>query len=86
MTDAAADTFEISGRRPRGFASIMIFAALLVLAGVVLYPILATALNGFKDLSELRTNPLGLPHVWAWSNYWDILTGAGTGRCSAIRC
>jgi raffinose/stachyose/melibiose transport system permease protein len=74
MTDAA-DTFEISGRRPGGLASIMIFAALLVLAGVVVYPILATALNGLKDLSELRTNPLGLPHVWAWSNYWDILTG-----------
>ena len=53
----------------------MIFAALLVLAGVVVYPILATALNGLKDLSELRTNPLGLPHVWVWSNYWGILTG-----------
>ncbi len=75
MTDAAADTFEISGRQPRGFASIMIFATLLVLAGAILYPVLATALNGFKDLSELRTNPLGLPHVWTWSNYWDILTG-----------
>src|SRR5580658_8985521 len=75
MTNAAADTFEISGRRPRGLASILIFAALLVLAGVVVYPILATALNGLKGLSELRTNPLGPPHVWVWSNYWDILTG-----------
>ena len=75
MTDAAGDTFEISGRRPGGLTSIMIFAALLVLAGVVVYPILATALNGLKDLSELRTNPLGLPHVWVWSNYWGILTG-----------
>jgi raffinose/stachyose/melibiose transport system permease protein len=75
MTDAAADTFEILGRRPSGLARILIFAALLVLAGIVVYPILATALNGLKDLSELRTNPLGLPHVWVWSNYWDILTG-----------
>ncbi len=75
MTDATADTFEISGRRPRGLASILIFAALLVLAGAVLYPVLATALNGFKDLSELRTNPLGPPRVWVWSNYWEILTG-----------
>ena len=40
-----------------------------------LFPVLATALNGFKDLSEFRTNPFGLPHVWQWSNYWDILTG-----------
>jgi raffinose/stachyose/melibiose transport system permease protein len=75
MTDAGADTFEISGRQPRGFASIMTFAVLLVLAGAVLYPVLATALNGAKDLSEIRTNPLGLPHAWAWSNYWEILTG-----------
>lgn len=75
MTDAATDTFEIAGRRPRGLASIVIFAVLLALAGAVLYPVLATALNGFKDLSELRTNPLGLPHVWVWSNYWEVLTG-----------
>jgi raffinose/stachyose/melibiose transport system permease protein len=75
MTDAAADAFQLSGRRPRGLATILTFALLVALAGAVLYPVLATALNGFKDLSELRTNPLGLPRVWAWSNYWGILTG-----------
>src|SRR5579863_3149832 len=75
MIDAATDTFEIAGRRPRGLANIVILAVLLALAGAVLYPVLATALNGFKDLSELRTNPLGLPKEWIWRNYWDILTG-----------
>jgi len=81
MTDAAAEVIEAAeaihpvGRRPRGLAAIVTFAALLVLAGLVLFPVLATALNGFKDLSELRTNPFGLPHVWMWSNYWGILTG-----------
>jgi raffinose/stachyose/melibiose transport system permease protein len=74
MTDAA-DAIRPTGRRPGGLAAIVTFAALVVLAGVVLFPVLATALNGFKDLSELRTNPFGLPHVWMWSNYWDILTG-----------
>jgi len=74
MTDAAAD-IRPSGRRPGGLAAIVTFAALVVLAGAVLFPVLATALNGFKDLSELRTNPFGLPHVWMWSNYWSILTG-----------
>ena len=73
MTDAA-DTIR-SSRRPRGLGSIIAFAALVVLAGAVLFPVLATALNGFKDLSELRTNPFGLPRVWMWGNYWDILTG-----------
>ena len=74
MTDAA-DTFEIMGRKERGWASLLIFAALLVIAGVVLFPVLATALNGFKNLGEIRTNPLGLPRVWMGSNYWGILTG-----------
>jgi raffinose/stachyose/melibiose transport system permease protein len=72
MTDAGAIR---SSRRPRGLGSIIAFAALVMAAGAVLFPVLATALNGFKDLSELRTNPFGLPHVWVWSNYLDILTG-----------
>jgi raffinose/stachyose/melibiose transport system permease protein len=72
-TAVAAD--QPSGRSPRGFASIAIFAALLVLAGIVLVPILATALNGFKELGDLQSNPFGLPRVWVWQNYWDILTG-----------
>ena len=75
MTDAAANAVEVSGRRPGGLTNILIFAALMVVAGAVLYPVLATALNGFKNLGELRTNPLGLPRVWVWSNYWDLLTG-----------
>jgi raffinose/stachyose/melibiose transport system permease protein len=74
MTDAA-DSFEIMGRRERGLASLLIFAALLVIAGAVLFPVLATALNGFKNLGEIRTNPLALPRVWMGSNYWGILTG-----------
>src|ERR1700729_1041454 len=75
MTEAA-DVIRSPGRRAGGLASIVAFAALVVLAGAVLFPVFATALNGFKDLSEFRTNPFGLPHVWQWSNYWDILTGS----------
>jgi raffinose/stachyose/melibiose transport system permease protein len=81
MTDVVTDMIEVAGptqpagRRPRGLSAIITFAALVVLAGLVLFPVLSTALNGFKDLSEFRTNPFGLPHVWMWSNYWDILTG-----------
>ena len=57
---------EPSGRRVRGFGGVAIFAALVVLAGVVLVPILATALNGFKELGDLQSDPFGLPHVWVW--------------------
>jgi raffinose/stachyose/melibiose transport system permease protein len=48
-------------------------AILIIVAGIVLLPLAATVLGGFKNLGELRTNPLGLPHVWLWRNYWDIL-------------
>ncbi len=36
-------------------------------------PLIATALGGLKSLGELRSNPFGLPAVWEWSNYADIL-------------
>src|ERR1700720_4925260 len=70
------------GRRPSGLATIMTFAALVVLAGVVLLPIVSTALGGFKDLGELHSNPIGLPHVWVWSNIWTILTSLRNCRGS----
>jgi raffinose/stachyose/melibiose transport system permease protein len=76
MTEAALDLPATTAeRRLPGFAPILTFAALIVLAGVVLAPVLATALGGFKDLGELRSNAFGLPRVWVWSNYWDILSG-----------
>ena len=76
MQDAgAAVTHERLGRRPGALAGIAMFAVLVVLAGVVLVPILATALNGFKELGDLQSRPFSLPRVWVWQNYWDILTG-----------
>jgi raffinose/stachyose/melibiose transport system permease protein len=45
---------------------------LFLVSGIVLVPLLLTALGGFKSLGELRVN-FGLPHVWQWHNYWDIL-------------
>jgi raffinose/stachyose/melibiose transport system permease protein len=51
-------------------------AVLFVIAALVLVPLLATALGGFKTLGNLRVDPFGLPATWEWSNYWDILSGA----------
>ena len=51
------------------------YAVLVLVAGVVLIPLLATALGGFKSLGELRVNPFGLPAEWEWRNYWQILSG-----------
>jgi raffinose/stachyose/melibiose transport system permease protein len=50
------------------------YLVLLLVAGLVLVPIAATVLGGFKDLGELRTNPFGLPREWHFENYWGILS------------
>ena len=78
MTDTLHPVAEASERRPRSrrrmnaLVTIATFGALIVLAGVVLVPLFATALGGFKELGELRVNLLGLPRHWIWSSYWDI--------------
>ncbi len=51
------------------------YAVLFIVAGIVLMPLVATALGGLKSLGELRVNPFGLPSEWEWRNYWDILAG-----------
>lgn len=50
-----------------------LYAALFIVASIVLVPLLTTALGGFKTLGDLRTNPFGLPAAWQWQNYLDIL-------------
>jgi raffinose/stachyose/melibiose transport system permease protein len=74
MTEARS-VKEVSGRRPRGLAAFLAFAALLMLAGIVVVPLALTALNGFKELGELQSHPFAFPRVWIWQNYWDILSG-----------
>lgn len=59
-------------RQARAFAAWRL-GILIIVASIVLLPLAATALGGFKDLGQLRTNPLGLPRLWLWRNYWDIL-------------
>ncbi len=63
IAETEAGAREPSGRRAGGPAAGPMFAALVVIAGVVLIPILATALNGFKQLGDLQANPFGLPRV-----------------------
>jgi raffinose/stachyose/melibiose transport system permease protein len=74
IPEAAAAVQQPSGRAPRGLGGIAIFATLVVLAAIVLIPIYATVIDGFKELGDFQSNPFGLPRVWVWKNYWDILT------------
>jgi raffinose/stachyose/melibiose transport system permease protein len=54
---------------------ILRYAVLFLIAGLVLIPLAATVLGGFKSLGELRVNPFGFPAQWEWSNYSSILSG-----------
>lgn len=64
-----------SSMRTSAATRLYLYIALSSIAMLVLIPLLTTALGGFKSLGELRTNPFGLPSIWHWSNYTDILFG-----------
>jgi raffinose/stachyose/melibiose transport system permease protein len=70
-------------RKPVSVALGTTYVVLIVVAAIILVPLLATALGGFKTLGELRANPFGLPRQWVWSNYWDILASARYWRMLA---
>lgn len=63
--------------KARAFDSAVVwqYVALLLVAGLILIPIAATAVGGLKTIGELRTNPFGLPGDWIWANYTDIVVG-----------
>ncbi|KXF75014.1 thiamine ABC transporter ATP-binding protein [Paramesorhizobium deserti] len=69
MTDQSTSIRMGAGTR------LYLYVSLTLVAALVLVPLLATALGGFKSLGELRVNPFGLPSKWLWSNYLDILFG-----------
>ena len=50
--------------------------ALLLMTCLILIPILATVLAGFKTSGELRVAPFGLPEVWRTQFYGEILGDA----------
>jgi len=57
-------------------APVLRYAILFLVAGLVMIPLLAAALGGFKSLGDLRMNPFGLPAQWEWANYWSIVSGS----------
>jgi raffinose/stachyose/melibiose transport system permease protein len=78
MTDISAPpvdaaTAPSSGRRLSVGTQTYLYISLLIVAGLVVIPLVSTALGGFKTLADLRGNPFGLPTEWQWSNYIDII-------------
>lgn len=70
MTDAHS-----AAAAPRDITLFWKYLVLLTVTAIVIGPLIATALGGFKSQGELRTNPFGLPSVWHFENYLDILLG-----------
>lgn len=58
-------------RRP---ANLLVYFAALVLIGLMLAPVAYIILGGFRSNSEITVDPSGLPTVWNWQNYADVLT------------
>ena len=61
-------------RRIEGF-DLFKYTMLMLVTGLVVIPLIATVLGGFKTLGELRVDPFGWPNDWRWEFYWEILTG-----------
>jgi raffinose/stachyose/melibiose transport system permease protein len=56
------------------------YAIGILVALLVLVPLLATALNGFKANAELMQRPFAIPEVWIWTNYTSVLQSSAFWR------
>lgn len=56
-----------------GWREALRISILLLVSTIVIVPILATALGGFKATGELRVEPFGLPEVWRTEYYAEHL-------------
>src|SRR3954464_10144814 len=57
----------------RVFTSALQYVVAIFFSLVVLVPLMATVLNGFKTNGEVLRYPFGLPTIWHWENYVDVM-------------
>jgi len=50
-------------------AKTFLYAFLICLGVIVIYPLIWMALNGFKNNGQIFGNPFALPVGWSWANY-----------------
>ncbi|MBB3159341.1 raffinose/stachyose/melibiose transport system permease protein [Microbacterium proteolyticum] len=63
-------------RRPAGASrrsSVVVGFVALLLIGMMLAPVVYIILGGFRSNAEITVDPAGLPTVWNWQNYADVL-------------
>jgi raffinose/stachyose/melibiose transport system permease protein len=61
-------------RPPHSPGNPIIYAAALMLVGLMLGPVLYIIIGGFRTNSQITTDPAGLPDPWEFGNYSDVLT------------
>lgn len=69
-----------SASPPRRLAPLFQYLAASLVALLVLIPLLASVLNGFKSNADLLLRPFALPQTWVWSNYTSVLQSAAFWR------
>ncbi len=63
-----------SGHRRRRLNSAVVYFVALVLIGLMLAPVAYIILSGFRTNSEITVDPSGLPIVWQFGNYAEVLS------------
>jgi raffinose/stachyose/melibiose transport system permease protein len=57
----------------RWLAAVLKYIVAVFVALLVLIPLLATVINGFKTNAEVQLHPFALPTIWQWENYTGVL-------------
>jgi raffinose/stachyose/melibiose transport system permease protein len=61
-------------RPDRSWGNPVVYAAALVLVGLMLGPVVYIIIGGFRTNSQITTDPAALPHPWVSINYTGVLT------------
>ncbi|HEU4322007.1 MAG TPA: carbohydrate ABC transporter permease [Roseiflexaceae bacterium] len=60
----------------RRLAVLLQYAVAITVAVIVLVPLVAAVINGFKTNADLMAQPFGLPKRWVQENYTNVLQSA----------
>jgi len=72
----ATQAVRVSAAPKRSLGPLLQYLVGGAVAIVVLIPLLAAVINGFKSNAELLMHPFGLPETWQWGNYTSVLQSA----------
>jgi raffinose/stachyose/melibiose transport system permease protein len=76
----ASQAVRASAPASRRIGSVLQYLVGGIFALIVLVPLIATVINGFKSNAELQLRPFGLPSAWRWENYMSVLQAGSFWR------